>query len=188
MKKTRFLLLATAISTLALSGCFESESDNNAQSNAGSNAAIESPADAGQAATTASAPENAVTPDSITGVYCEDNAKMKSSLVVMDIPNMDTLSLSFQSWNKASGHGCGIANIVADKTGDNEWLYSLKEDGIDCMINITADDEKVTLNEISSSCRNFCGAGAQIGTMTFPKSSKTKSDVTKYDLESEACK
>lgn len=169
MNKMKFVLLATAFSAFALTGCFESESEDNAAQN---NAAVqEQPAD-----------EANGNPDStITGVYCQKTEAKNTNLAVIEEENGD-LSFSLSVWDNASGHDCGILNGDAVKEGEG-WIFSSDVDGTPCSITITAQNG-LTLSQGEEACRSFCGVNASIGEINLPEDTKARTSVTSADLSS----
>lgn len=186
MKNVKFLILASAFSAFALTGCFENESDASTQTNNSNGSALQ--ASSPSSSNTDTAQEPSMDSDTrLSGIYCQESEHQKSGLVTMHINNMDTLMFNLQTWNKSNGHGCGITNAVADKSGENEWTYNFRDGDVNCMINITAREGGFDVQETPGSCKAFCGVHVTIGDINFPSSSKTSAKVSKDDLNGEPC-
>lgn len=179
MKQFKFVLLATAFSAFALTGCFESETETNTQ-NTSSSASADAPAEARVAQAAASSRATAPNND-ISGIYCVKTDAKTDALAIMNFPQSQQLSFSFSTWNNNSGHSCGAINALADKISDNEWLYTNK-DFEECKLSVSYGDGLTITTAEGSDCRALCGARMQIGTLTFSETSKKTSDVTTDDV------
>lgn len=180
MRQFKFVLLATAFSAFALTGCFESESETNAPG-ASANATAEAPVEANAIQVQAQNAQRSITNSDVSGVYCVKTDAKTDTLAIMEFPQSQQLSFSFSTWNNENGHSCGAVNALADKVGDNEWLYTNK-DFADCKLSVSYSDGLTITTAEGSDCRALCGANMRIGTLEFSESTKKTAEVTTNNI------
>ena len=86
----------------------------------------------------------------------------------------DNGDLEFDTWiNGSNGHICSANGIAQTTAQPNVWRFEGQVGGEVCRVDITADDQNITLRQdhsAGSNCSAYCGNRANFGG-TFPLSS-----------------
>lgn len=166
MTKKQFLLLAATTSMLALSGCFESESDDTNTRTNSENAAVEAATANEAAAPTQEAVQVAASLPEISGSYCGKILNQQLSATMLSDPEAGGIRFRFSTFNLETEHECGMGDTLARQTGSNIWTYELDEPGYDCTVTVSMDGGNIVLANQSDCSRYFCGARARFDTIT----------------------
>lgn len=126
------------------------------------------------------AQNSAQTTQSLTGIYCQKADDKNTSFAA--IQDTDVLRFSISVWNNASGHDCGIVNATANNDGNGSWVYQNNQNGNQCSISFTAQDDGTLSIIQNDDCRAMCGMSADIGEVNLPAASKITADVSDTDL------
>ena len=139
-------------------------------------------------------PSGIVVPDG-EGEICDTELSMERTCVqsietkdVLGLKELEDGSLKFSSHlSFFNGHSCAISGIA--KQDNSGWLFAenlpIGQNGedIECMFNISVQDEMIVLNG-GNECRTYyCGMRGHLNNIKFPKSSKVREAISDHELK-----